>query len=148
MGGPSETPSGSVGRAGAPLPTYAGALTPRRGQPLRGTVSASGAYAPTPPRRLVARNPVLPRSASSSTTSTSSTATFRPLVNLLRRKAREGDTHPLRSSIGSDLKKGWAEIYSNQGPGIMDFKSYVGAAQREGLILLGGTDGAEWITLV
>lgn len=70
---------------------------------------------------------------------------FRPLVDQLERLKSRGVFKPLRSVVGYELVTGNPQVYHQIGfPG---FAPYVSAAEKLGLIHLGGQGGKAWISL-
>ncbi|CAA7265191.1 unnamed protein product [Cyclocybe aegerita] len=70
--------------------------------------------------------------------------TFAILVEALRNHRLKGTLRPLRSTIAVEISKNGA-TYRNAG--VAKFSQYVALAQQRGIIDLGGSDGADWISL-
>lgn len=89
---------------------------------------------------------VHPRPVSPTKTAASSSSSipsvFVPLVNLLRKQERMGNTTPSRATIGATLKGSHPGLYAH-------FKEYSVEAERLGIVVLGSGQliGTEWIRL-
>ena len=71
---------------------------------------------------------------------------FRYLIEQLQIARRAGVTHPLRSVIGQALATQWKSLH--QDAGFSTFKEYVAAAEKAGIVRLGGNNGHAWISLI
>ncbi|KAJ3512356.1 hypothetical protein NLJ89_g3567 [Agrocybe chaxingu] len=69
---------------------------------------------------------------------------FAILVDALQNHRLKGILRPLRSTIAVEISKNGA-TYRNAG--VVKFSQYVALAQQRGIIDLGGSDGADWISL-
>lgn len=67
---------------------------------------------------------------------------FLPLIQELEALRAEGQDYPLRSLVGSRLGRG---IYTLAGAA--NFSQYVGWAEQEQLVQLGGSKGTAWISI-
>jgi hypothetical protein len=72
-------------------------------------------------------------------------AQFRTLVEQLRKSRLNGVERPLRSAVGYALVGQSQSLY--QDAGFKSFKEYAAAAEKAGIIQLGGSDGQAWISL-
>ena len=66
-----------------------------------------------------------------------------PLVRSLQTHISQGRSQVLRSQIGEDLKHG--NVY--QEAGVRKFKEYIALAESDGVVLVGGSGGYEWVSL-
>ncbi|KDQ16169.1 hypothetical protein BOTBODRAFT_43732 [Botryobasidium botryosum FD-172 SS1] len=72
---------------------------------------------------------------------------FSTLIELLKKWRAEGNSRPLRSAVGAELRKLNSNVY--QAAGVVTFGEYVSLAVAQGLVKLGNGDfpGREWISL-
>ncbi|RDB24036.1 hypothetical protein Hypma_008811 [Hypsizygus marmoreus] len=68
--------------------------------------------------------------------------TFSPLIEELSRLRADGNSQPLRSLVGTRLRR---DAYVSAG--VADFGEYVAMAESSGLVELGGAKGTAWIAL-
>jgi hypothetical protein len=73
------------------------------------------------------------------------TGQFKILVEQLQKSRQNGVERPLRSAVGSALVAQCQSLY--QDGGFKSFKDYVTAAEKAGIIQLGGSDGRAWISM-
>lgn len=70
---------------------------------------------------------------------------FKILVKQLQKLRLKGVERPLRSTVGSALLEQSQSLYQNAG--FNTFKEYAAAAEKAGIVQLGGSDGQAWISL-
>lgn len=70
---------------------------------------------------------------------------FLPLLKVLQSNRKEGQYCPLRSKIAVELIKEHEGLY--QDAGVNSFKKYITMAENEGLVILGGFGGQDWVSL-
>ncbi|KAI9067045.1 DUF537-domain-containing protein [Trametes sanguinea] len=156
----------ALGQQGAPN-TSEPIQSPSRSQPvassLNGAVSEVEPTIPPAPVPTTAASPPQKKleSASADPTTRASKPTsgvphetptilpvpdkFRPLVEVLEGLSRSGVYIPLRGTVGQMLVKKDQKIYAQAGAA--SFKDYSTAAERAGVVILGGYQGYAWIKL-
>ncbi|KAL1675071.1 NYN domain-containing protein [Schizophyllum commune] len=104
-------------------------------------MSTPAPASPSPTPKVTPSTPV-----SSPTNASQGSASFKPLMRVLRQLKAEGQDRPLYSVVGSSLKAKDPEVYKKAA--VSGLAAYVSAANAAGLVTMGGTKGgAEWVSI-
>ncbi|KAI0637224.1 NYN domain-containing protein [Trametes polyzona] len=67
------------------------------------------------------------------------------LVRVLKESKARGNEWPIRSQVGMRIRELAPKIYTTSG--FKSFKQYTAAAERDRVVIMGGANGKEWVTL-